>query len=682
MNKDINLQAADNIRALCVAMVEKANSGHPGGPMGGADFMHILYSEFFNYDPSDMTWPFRDRFFMDAGHLSTLMYAQYYLLGNYAKDDVANFRQWGSITPGHPEVDVARGIENTSGPLGQGHTMGVGAAIAAKFLEARFGDWLNHKIYGFISDGGIQEEISQGAGRIAGHLGLSNFIMFFDSNDIQLSTSTDEVTSEDTAAKYEAWGWKVVTIDAHNHDEIRKALTDANNETEKPTLIIGKTIMGKGCVAADGTMFEGYCELHGQPIGATGADYEKTLLNLGASVDSPFDIYENVSALYKNIIEEKTAEAAKKKAVINAWRKDNEALANKLDFFLSGKLPELDFESIEHKAGLASRAASSNVLAYLAENVENMIVSSADLSNSDKTDGFLKKSSALQKGDFSGSFLQAGVAELTMACIANGIALHGGIIPVVATFFVFSDYMKPAIRLSGIQELGVKYVWTHDAFRVGEDGPTHQPVEQEAQIRLLEKLKNHSGKNSFLAMRPADSAETSVAWKMALENTDSPSGLILSRQGIKDLPAKGASRYQDALEAQKGGYLVKEVANPDVVLVANGSEVATLFEAAQILEEKENLKVSIASIISEGVFRNQSKEYQNSVIPKNTPLFGLTAGLPVNLEGLVGDNGKVFGLTHFGYSAPAKVLDDKFGFTGEKVSKQVLDYLNESVLTK
>ena len=675
MSKDINLQAADNIRALAVAMVEKAKSGHPGGPMGGADFMHILYSEFFNYDPSDMTWAFRDRFFMDAGHLSTLMYAQYYLLGNYAKDDVANFRQWGSITPGHPEVDVARGIENTSGPLGQGHTMGVGAAIAAKFLEARFGDWLNHKVYGFISDGGIQEEISQGAGRIAGHLGLSNFIMFFDSNDIQLSTSTDEVTSEDTAAKYEAWGWKVVTIDGHNHDEIRKALTDANNETEKPTLIIGKTIMGKGCVTADGSMFEGYCELHGQPIGATGADYEKTLANLGASVENPFDIFDDVSKFYNNLIVEKTAQAAEKKAVINAWRKDNEALANKLDFFLSGELPELDFESIEHKAGLASRAASSNVLGYLAENVENMIVSSADLSNSDKTDGFLKKSSALQKGDFSGSFLQAGVAELTMACIANGIALHGGCIPVVATFFVFSDYMKPAIRLSGIQELGVKYVWTHDAFRVGEDGPTHQPVEQEAQIRLLEKLKNHSGKNSFLAMRPADSAETSVAWKMALENKNTPSGLILSRQGIKDIPAQGESRYQVALAAQKGGYLVKEVENPDVVLVANGSEVATLLEAAKILEGKENLKVSVASVISEGVFRNQPKSYQESVIPNNTPLFGLTAGLPVNLEGLVGANGKVFGLDHFGYSAPATVLDDKFGFTGEKVSKQVLEYL-------
>lgn len=675
MNNKLDQQAADNIRALAVAMVEKANSGHPGGPMGGADFMHVLYSEFFNFDPTDMAWPFRDRFFMDAGHLSTLMYAQYYLLGNYEKNDVANFRQWGSITPGHPEVDVKRGIENTSGPLGQGHTMGIGAAIAAKFLAARFGNWMNHKIYGFISDGGVQEEISQGAGRIAGHLGLNNFIMFYDSNDIQLSTSTDEVTSENTAMKYEAWGWKVISIDGHNHDEIRKALTQANNETERPTLIIGKTIMGKGCVTADGSIYEGHCELHGQPIGHTGADYTKTLLNLGADPENPFDIYEDVGAFYKDLLKQKVAQAAEKKAKINAWKKENQELSNKLDKFLSGELPVLDFESIEHKSGIASRAASADVLAYLAENVENMIVSSADLSNSDKTDGFLKKTHALKKGDFSGSFLQAGVAELTMACIANGLALHGGIIPVVATFFVFSDYMKPAIRLSGIQELAVKYVWSHDAFRVGEDGPTHQPIEQEAQIRLLEKLKNHSGKPSFLALRPADSAETSVAWKMALENKNTPTGLILSRQNIKDIPAMGTSRYQEALAAEKGGYLVKEVENPDVVLIANGSEVATLVAAAEILESENGLKVNIASVISEGLFKLQSKAYQDSIIPKNKPLFGLTAGLPVNLEGLVGEKGKVFGLDHFGYSAPANVLDDKFGFTGEKVSKQVLEYL-------
>ena len=675
MNKEINLQSADNIRALAVAMVEKANSGHPGGPMGGADFMHILYTEFFNFDPSDMAWPFRDRFFMDAGHLSTLMYAQYYLFGNYNKEDVANFRQWGSITPGHPEVDVARGIENTSGPLGQGHTMGIGAAIAAKFLKARFGDWMNHKIYGFISDGGVQEEISQGAGRIAGHLGLNNFIMFYDSNDVQLSTMTETVTSEDTAMKYKAWGWKVITIDGHDHNAIRKALTEANAETERPTLIIGKTIMGKGCVTADGSMYEGHCELHGQPIGHTGADYEKTLLNLGVDPSDPFEIRTEVKDFYKGIVVKKKADAQIKKDEIKAWRKDNKALATKLDHFLTGELPALDFESVTHKDGLASRVASSNVLAYLAEHVENMIVSSADLSNSDKTDGFLKKSHALKKGDFSGAFLQAGVAELTMASLANGIALHGGIIPVVATFFVFSDYMKPAIRLSCIQELPVKFVWTHDAFRVGEDGPTHQPVEQEAQIRLLEKLKNHSGNPSFVALRPADSQETSVAWKMAMENTKTPTGLILSRQGIKDVPAQSGSRYAEALQAEKGGYLVKETANPDVILVANGSEVSTLIEAAALLEERKGLKINIASIPSEGIFRQQSKGYQISIIPEDKPVFGLTAGLPINLEALVGPKGTVFGLEHFGYSAPAKVLDDKFGFTGEKVYQEVVSFL-------
>ena len=656
-------------------MVEKANSGHPGGPMGGANYMHILYTEFFNYDPSDMKWPFRDRFFMDAGHLSTLMYAQYYLLGNYSKDDVSNFRQWGSVTPGHPEVDVARGIENTSGPLGQGHTMGVGAAVAANFLKARFGDWMNHKIYGFISDGGVQEEISQGAGRIAGHLGLSNFIMFYDSNDVQLSSKTDEVTSEDTAKKYEAWGWKVVTIDGHDHEQIRKALTDANEETEKPTLIIGQTIMGKGCVTADGTPYEGYTELHGKPIGDTGADYEKTLVNLGADVDNPFDIYSKVEEYYEGIINRKKDEAQAKKKEIDAWRTENPELSAKLDGFLEGKLPKLDFSSIAQKEGQATRAASSNVLAYLAQNVENMIVSSADLSNSDKTDGFLKKTSILKKGDFSGAFLQAGVAELTMATMANGIALHGGVMAVVATFFVFSDYMKPAIRLSCIQELPVKFVWTHDAFRVGEDGPTHQPIEQEAQIRLLEKLKNHSHEQSFVALRPADSQETNVAWKMAMENQKTPTGLILSRQGIGDVPAKSGNRYEEALGAEKGGYLVQEVADPDVILIANGSEVSTLVAATKLLEEKEGLKVNIASIPSEGLFRQQSEAYQEKIIPPNKPVFGLTAGLPVNLEGLAGPNGKVFGLEHFGYSAPATVLDEKFGFTGDQVYQQVVDFL-------
>jgi transketolase len=678
MNQKIDQLAADNIRALAISMVEKANSGHPGGAMGGADFMHILYTEYLNFDPTQMDWPFRDRFFMDAGHLSALMYAQYYLLGNYKKEDLQQFRQWGSVTPGHPEVDVLRGIENTSGPLGQGHAMGVGAAIAAKFLDARFKGLFDHKIYGFITDGGVQEEISQGAGRIAGHLGLNNFIMFYDSNDVQLSSMTDEVTSENTAMKYEAWGWNVITIDGHNHTEIRKVLDTANAETEKPTLIIGKTIMGKGCVTVDGGMYEGECELHGKPIGDTKADYTKTLLNLNANPEDPFAIYEEVSKHYASILNNKTKKVTTDKQKISQWEIENPALAEKMQLFLSGKFPELDFSSIVQKANAATRDASSAVLAYLAENVENIIVSSADLSNSDKTDGFLKKSSVLQKNNFNGAFLQAGVAELTMTSIANGIALHGGVLPVVATFFVFSDYMKPAIRLAAIQELPVKYVLTHDSFRVGEDGPTHQPIEQEAQMRLLEKVKNHKGHNSLLALRPADGIETSVAWDIALKNTRTPTALILSRQNIKDIPANHKTRYEEATSASKGGYLVKETANPDITLIANGSEVSTLIDAAIILEKENNLKINIASIISEGLFKSQSKSYQESIIPKGKLVFGLTAGLPVNLEGLIGDSGKVIGLDHFGYSAPATVLDEKFGFTSLNVSAEILKYIKES----
>lgn len=678
MNKKIDNIAADNIRALAISMVEKANSGHPGGAMGGADFLHILYTEYLKFDPTEMDWSFRDRFFMDAGHLSALMYSQYYLLGNYKKEDLQSFRQWGSVTPGHPEVDVLRGIENTSGPLGQGHAMGVGAAIAAKFLDARFKDIFNHKIYGFITDGGVQEEISQGAGRIAGHLGLNNFIMFYDSNDVQLSSMTDEVTSENTAMKYEAWGWKVITIDGHDHEQIRKALNEANEESEKPTLIIGKTIMGKGCVTANGDMYEGECELHGKPIGDTKADYIKTLLNLGANPENPFAIYKDVATHYDKIKAKKSEDAAYKKHYVATWKKENPELAQKMDSFLSGKLPELDLSNVVQKANATTRDASSAVLAYLAEHVENMIVSSADLSNSDKTDGFLKKSSVLQKNDFSGAFLQAGVAELTMTSIANGIALHGGVVPVVATFFVFSDYMKPAIRLAAIQELPVKYVLTHDSFRVGEDGPTHQPIEQEAQMRLLEKIKNHSGNQSLLALRPADAIETSVAWDMALKNTTTPTALILSRQNIKDIPATGTSRYEEATEAKKGGYLVKSTPNPDITLIANGSEVATLLEAANILEKEKNLNINVASIISEGLFKSQPKAYQESIIPKGKLVFGLTAGLPVNLEGLIGDSGKIVGLEHFGYSAPASVLDQKFGFTSESVCIEILNYIEEN----
>ena len=673
---DIKLmnKAADNIRILAASMVEKAKSGHPGGGMGGADFVNVLFSEFLVYDPKNPAWEGRDRYFQDPGHMSPMLYSVLALAGKFTIDELKEFRQWGSVTPGHPEVNVMRGIENTSGPLGQGHTYAVGAAIAAKFLKARLGDVMNQTIYTYISDGGIQEEISQGAGRIAGTLGLDNLIMFYDANNIQLSTTVGEVTTENVAMKYEAWGWKVITINGNDVTEIRRALTEAKAETSRPTLIIGNTIMGKGAVGADKSSYENKVSTHGQPLSAAGVSIADTIRNLGGNPDDPFQIFPEVAELYAKRAKELEAIVAERYAAKAEWAKANPELAAKMELWFSGKAPVIDWKAIEQKPNQATRAASATVLGVLATQVENMIVSSADLSNSDKTDGFLKKTHAFVKGDFSGAFLQAGVAELTMACVCIGMSLHGGVIVACGTFFVFSDYMKPAIRMAALMEQPVKFVWSHDAFRVGEDGPTHEPVEQEVQIRLMEKLKNHKGHNSMLVLRPADVTETTIAWKMAMENTATPTALIFSRQNITDLPAKG-NRYDEALQAEKGAYIVESDENPDVIMVASGSEVSTLEEGAALLRA-DGIKVRIVSVPSEGLFRSQSKEYQESVIPTGSKVFGLTAGLPVNLEGLVGANGKAWGLESFGFSAPYKVLDEKLGFTGQNVYNQVKELLN------
>lgn len=662
-DKALMNRAADNIRILTAAMVEKAKSGHPGGAMGGADFINVLYSEFLVYDPENPLWEGRDRFFLDPGHMSPMLYSVLSMAGKYTMEDLKQFRQWGSITPGHPEVDFMHGIENTSGPLGQGHTYAVGAAIAAKFLKARLGDVMSQTIYAYISDGGIQEEISQGAGRIAGHLGLDNLIMFYDSNDIQLSTECGDVTTENVAQKYEAWGWKVYTIDGNDVDQIREALTAAKAVNGQPVLIIGKTVMGKGCLRADGSSYERDCGTHGAPLG--GDAYINTIKNLNGDLENPFQIFPEVAEIYAKRREELKAIVAERYAAKAEWAKANPELAAKMDMWFAGKLPEINWDAIQQKANAATRVGSATVLGVLGEKVENMIVSSADLCNSDKTDGFLAKTHILKKGDFSGAFLQAGVSELTMACCCIGIALHGGVIAACGTFFVFSDYMKPALRMAALMELPVKFIWTHDAFRVGEDGPTHEPVEQEAQIRLLEKLKNHKGKNAMLVLRPADVEEATQAWKLAMENTSTPTGLIFSRQNINNLPA-GTDYKQTA----KGAYIVESDENPDVIMIASGSEVSTLIAGAELLR-KDGVKLRIVSVPSEGLFRSQSKEYQESIIPTGAKVFGLTAGLPFSMENLVGANGKVWGMESFGFSAPYKVLDEKLGFTAENVYKQV-----------
>ncbi|MBK9256138.1 MAG: transketolase [Saprospiraceae bacterium] len=681
MSISISHKAADNIRILSAAMVEKAASGHPGGAMGGADFIHILYSEFLRFDPDDATWPFRDRFFLDPGHMSAMLYSQLTLLGWMDMEDIKSFRQWKSPTPGHPELDLKRGIENTSGPLGLGHAFGAGAAIAERFLVQRFGEWMSHYTYLYISDGGIQEEISQGVGRIAGFLGLSNLVMFYDANDVQLSTRVGEVTGEDTAKKYESWNWQVITIDGNDHGSIREALNTAHGQNERPTLIIGKTVMGKGAVKEDGSSHEGEVETHGKPLGKSKASFGATIKNLGGDPENPFVIFDDVADLYKEILQSKRSYAQKHREVKKAWEVMHPDLSEKLNDYLANKLPDLNWDEIAMGTNEATRNSSARVLAYFAENVGNMIVSSADLSNSDMTEGFLKKTKAFRKGDFSGAFLQAGVSELTMGALCTGMALHGGVIPVCATFFAFSDYMKPVLRVASLMEQPVKFIWTHDAFRVGEDGPTHQPVEQEAQLRLLEKLHNHSGIPSFLAIRPADSAETLFGWKLMLETQNRPSGMILSRQNINDIPSSTGNRSADATGIALGAYIAYEAdktETPDIVLIGNGSEVSTLVDAANLLHTDHQINARVVSAPSEGLFRQHSEVYQHSIIPTNIPVFGLTAGLPVTMEGLAGKNGKVFGLTHFGYSAPYTVLDEKFGFTPKHVVAEVLEFMHHN----
>ncbi|MBN3035160.1 MAG: transketolase [Bacteroidales bacterium] len=673
MKENISERAADNIRALSVAMVEKAGSGHPGGSMGGADFIQVLYSEFLVFDPDEMTWPLRDRFFLDPGHLSPMLYANLAMFGIYSMGDLRQFRQWKSVTPGHPEFDVRRGVENTSGPLGQGHAMAVGAAIAERFLAARFGEWMSHKIYTYVSDGSVQEEISQGAGRIAGYLGLNNLVMFYDANDIQLSTPTRDVTSEDTAAKYEAWGWRVVTINGNDHMAIRQALQAAGDEKEKPFLIIGKTVMGRGCKTEGGGAFEAQVSTHGQPISKAGASAERTLHSLGADPGDPFRIFGDVAEYYRKVKSARAAEAQRRKQAHAAWELQNPEMAGLLSSILNGDVPEFDFSSVQLKESEATRATSGRILSLFSGKAPNMIVISADLSNSDKTEGFLKNEKPISTQDKSGAFLHAGVSELTMAALANGMALHY-IIPVCGTFFVFSDYMKPAMRLAALMQLPVKYIWTHDSFRVGEDGPTHQPVEHEAQIRLMEQLKNHSGRSSMLVLRPADGAETVIAWQMALENVGTPTALILSRQTVHSLPpVSTAGRLEESRQMIRGGYVVSDtVYPPDIVLLANGSEVYTLLDAATRLRDREKMRVRVVSIPSIGLFEQQNPEYISHILPPGVPVYGLTAGLPSTLQALADH---VYGLDHFGLSAPFQVLDEKFGFNPERIAQDIIRFI-------
>ena len=667
MHNAIIRRAADNARILSAAMVQKAKSGHPGGAMGSTEFFAILYNEFLRFNPKDPYWLARDRFFMDPGHMSAAFYSMLCFIKKLTTDDLKNFRQLGSRTPGHPDLDVLRGIENTSGPLGLGHALSLGSAIAERILVNRFGKVFEHKTICLLSDGTVQEEIAYGVGRIAGHLKLSNLIFYFDSNNIQLSSPTEEVMSHSVAAQYEAWGWQVYSIDGHNPDELRKAFANAYSETEKPVLIIGNTTMGKGIKDAQNNAFENKVSTHGQPIDAAGASTAQTITSLGGDPENPFVIWPDVEESFNKRLDELQKEADDWHVRFKTWEKIYPNLAKELKDWQNNRAPVLDLSVIPQKQGVATRVNSGAILAWLADNQKNMVVSSADLSNSDNTQAFLDKTGIFKPGDFSGAFLQSGVAELTMGSIVCGIVLHGEFTATCATFFVFSDYMKPIMRLASLMALPVKFLFTHDSFRVGEDGPTHEPIEQEAQVRLLENLTLPSGKPAMLVLRPADATETTLAWEMAMANGYSPTAFILSRQVMPPLENPHS-------KANAAGYIVQNADNPDLTFAANGSDVYLCCQAADILRN-EGLSVRVISVMSPRLFADLPQPEREALIPRWGAAFAVSSGVPSVFTPVVGRLGRSWGLTEFGKSAPFAVLEKEYGYTPEAVAKKAIVYL-------
>ena len=668
----IETKTANAIRVLSADAIQKAKSGHPGLPLGCASAAYELWANHMRHNPADPQWVDRDRFILSGGHGSMLLYSLFHLFGygDLSMEDLKNFRQIDSLTPGHPEYGHTVGVEATTGPLGQGMGMAVGMAMAEAHLASVFNKddikIVDHYTYVLGGDGCMMEGLSSEAFSLAGTLGLGKLIVLYDSNNISIEGNTDIAFTEDTAKRFESYGFGVFQVeDGNDFAAIGAAIEAAKADTERPSLIVLHTQIGYGCPAK-----QGKASAHGEPLGEENIIAMKE--NLGWESMEPFyvpqDVYDHMAKVRESLKAPEEEWNARFAAYCEKYPEMKELWDQYHDKDLPKKLwDNEEFWSYEDKPQ-ATRNLSGELLNKINKVVPNLFGGSADLAPSNKTN--LKGEGDFSKADYSGKNLHFGVREQAMTAIGNGLALHGGVIPYVATFFVFSDYMKPVARLSSLMQVPLVYVLTHDSIGVGEDGPTHEPVEQEAQIRLMEKLKNHHGQNSLLVLRPADAEETTACWKLAMENTDTPSALILSRQNIEMLP-----EGNDYGQAAKGAYIVAGAdENPDVILVASGSEVSTLVAGAALLRA-DGVKVRIVSCPSEGLFRSQCPCYQEEILPAGAKIFGLTAGLPVNLQGLVGANGKVFGLESFGFSAPYKVLDEKLGFTAQNVYNQVKEML-------
>jgi len=645
--------AANTLRMLAIDAVQKANSGHPGLPLGAADIAYVIWTRYLNHNSHDPSWPNRDRFILSAGHGSMLLYALLHLSGYpMSLEEIKNFRQWGYHTPGHPEYEPELGIETTTGPLGQGIGNSVGFSIAERWLAARFNQpdfpIVDHYTYVLASDGDLMEGVSHEIGSLAGHLGLGKLIVFYDDNKISIDGSTDLTYSDNVAQRFEAYGWHTQRINGHDMQDIDDATQAAIIESGCPSLIICRTHIGYGSPRQD------TAKVHGEPLGEENVVKTKEFFNW--STDSPFFIPEVVRDIFERVKEIGAIKQSKWEDLLSKYRNNYPDLAKKWDLMMSGDLPEGWEEHLPDftkEGSLATRATSGKILEAITPHIPTLLGGSADLTGSNKTKP--QHASRLRRNDFTGTYIHYGVREHGMGTILNGLALHGGIRPYGGTFLIFSDYMRPVIRLAAMMKLPVIYIFTHDSIGLGEDGPTHQPIEHLISLRAIPNL---------VVIRPADGNETVQAWKVALERKNGPTALVLTRQKLPQLtPVEN--------QLSRGAYILSEAPSgePGITLLATGSEVNLVIKAQEQLH-REGIESRVVSMPSWEIFDEQPNNYRNYVLPDGVPRIAVEVGRPLGWDKYLGDKGAVIGLDRFGASAPCEVIFENLGFTPENVVEQ------------
>ena len=651
MNTDLMKLTANTIRGLSIDAIQKANSGHPGLPMGMADVASVLFNEHLKFNPKNPNWFDRDRFVLSGGHGSMLLYSLLHLYGyDLSMDDIKEFRQWHSKTPGHPEVQDTAGVETTTGPLGQGLANAVGMALAESIIAAKYNtdtEIINHYTFTMAGDGDLEEGISHEVCSFAGHNKLGKLILFYDSNHITIDGNTGLTYSDDVKKRFESYHWQVLETDGQNYNEIHKAISKAKAENDKPTIIICNTTIGFGSPNKAGTS-----GIHGSPLGEE--EIILTKENLGISTEKfyvPQEVYDFTQETIKKGIE------AERIWNINfeSYKDNNKDAAKELQNLIEGKIPDFKISEFEAGTKLATRASSGKVIEELAEQLPMLIGGSADLTPSNKTK--VKSQSEYSPNNRWGNYIHYGIREFGMAAVMNGIALHGGLIPYGGTFFVFSDYMRSAMRMAALMGIRVIYVLTHDSIGLGEDGPTHQPVEHLSSLRVIPNMT---------VFRPMDANETAAAWKLALNNTEGPSTLVLTRQGLTTVKRNGRD-FADISNAEKGAYAVSDDVDFDVILMASGSEVEIALEAKERLN-KDGIEVRVISFLSQELFDKQSDDYKKTILPSYADKrIAVEAGSSMSWYKYVGDKGKIIGIDNFGASAPYEVLYEKYGITAEAV---------------